>query len=86
MRWPTLLLDPRFDEPRAKLDKLIGEWKRNKAGLTSAEYEEIATAAKQMKEVLRGLAPQLNASEFLNVQDLLDDVIAKAESAANPNK
>ncbi len=86
VRWPTLLMDPRFDEPRAKLDKLLEAWKSSKVGLTSGEYEEMAALARQMKDILRGMAAQLNAAEYLTVQDLLDDVIAKAQAAANPNK
>ncbi len=33
-----------------------------------------------------GTGGKINAAEYVNVQDLLDDIIAKAEAAANPNK
>ncbi len=86
VRWPSLLLDPRFERPRVKLDKLLAAWKSTEAGLTSAEYQEIANLAGQMKETLRGLAPQLNAAEYLTVQEFLDDIIRRAQAAADPNR
>jgi len=85
-RWPSLLNDARFAVPRAKLEELLGSSGSVKAGLTTPEYEEIIKQAEDMKDVLRGMAPELNAAEYLAVQRFLDDLIAKAKAAASPNQ
>jgi hypothetical protein len=85
-RWPTLLGDSRFDVPRAKLDKLLAAAEASQAGLTSAEYEEIVRAANEMKSTLRQMAPELNASEYLMVNDFLDKLISEYQSKANPTQ
>lgn len=83
-RWPTLLNDSRFAVPRTKLERLLTDAASPKEGLTSAEYDEIVKQAEQMKDVMRGMAAELNAAEYLAVERFLNDLIAKAKAAANP--
>jgi hypothetical protein len=85
-RWPTLLKDPRFAKPREQLDDLLGSQGVVRGGLTSAEYEEIIAAADQMEQILRGMASELNAAEYLAVKGFLDDLIARAKAAMNPGQ
>ena len=85
-RWPTLLDDSLFAEPRAKLEKLLGAAETSEAGLTTIEYEEMVEAARQIKEILRELAHELNAAEYLAVDKFLNDLISKYRSKANPTQ
>ena len=84
VKWPTLLKDPRFAEPRSKLEKLLAADRATEAGLTSAEYEEMVRAATRMKDVLRGMAGELIAAEYLAVEGFLNDLISKYQAKANP--
>lgn len=85
-QWPTLLNDSRFAVPREKLLKLIEAHEKSREGLTTAEYEEAIELAGEMKDVLREMASELNAAEYLNVQRFLDELIAKARAFAARNQ
>ena len=83
-RWPTLLEDPRFSEPRATLERLLAKAEATNTSLAVFEYRMIVDAAEEMKEILRGMAHELNAAEFLLVQQFLDGIISDYQSKANP--
>ena len=83
-RWPTLLNDSRFAVPRAKLQELLSDAAASTDGLTTAEYEEIVKQAEEMKDVLRRMASELNAAEYLAVERFLNDLTAKAKAAVKP--
>jgi hypothetical protein len=85
-QWPSLLSDPRFAEPRAELAKLLAAEQATEARLTSQEYQEIVAAAARMKEILRGMAGELNAAEYLMVSDFLDKLMATYRAKAEPTQ
>jgi len=85
-RWPSLLTDPRFDEPRREIDKLLAREQSSEVRLTSGEYEEIVEAAAQMKDILRSVASRVNAAEYLAVEKFLDEMIQQYQSKAKPSQ
>ncbi len=85
-RWPTLLNGARFAETRLKLDKHLAADEASQVGLTTAEYEEIVAEATRMKEILRRIAVEINAAEYLAVEKFLNDLISKYQSKANPTQ
>jgi len=86
LRWPTLLRTSPFDEPRQEIEQVLTAAESRDARPTAAECREIAALLGQMKGILRGLASQLNAEEYLAVEDVLDGLIARAKSAAESSK
>jgi hypothetical protein len=82
--WPSLLGDPRFAQPRAELEKLLAADQASEAGLTTGQYEEIVAAAVRMKDILRGMAGELNAAEYLLVDDFLKQLMAEYQAKADP--
>lgn len=84
MRWPTVLRESQFDQPRSELEKLLTAAHQSTAGLTSAEYEEIHGAAEKMRSILRSMAHELSAAEFLWVDEYLQNLAKQADKLAHP--
>ncbi len=79
IRWPTLLRDPQFRQRRERLDKLFGERTAANSGPNSQHTLQILATVDQLKRLLREMAPQLNASEYLAVDEFLDGLAAQAK-------
>jgi hypothetical protein len=84
--WGSILGDPRFEAPRSELEKLLGGRKWPQAGRTSSEYDAMIDLVGKMKGVLRQIADELKGSEYVGVEEFLDDLIAHVRAAANPKK
>jgi hypothetical protein len=84
--WGSILGDARFDAPRSELEKLLGGRKWPQAGQTSSEYDEMIALVGKMKGILRQIAAELKATEYVAVEDFLNDLVAHVRAAANPKK
>ena len=80
IQWPTLLLDPRFAQERAAMERLFLARTPEDSGVDSKNYEAVLTTAEEMKQTLRQMASELNAAEYQMVNDFLVSLVEQAKA------
>ncbi len=86
VQWPTLLMDVRFSQYRAKVDQLVEKGVPQSAATKSRYFRQVYDAVQEMKETLKKMAPEVNAAEYMLVEKFLDDLTDKARLELDPTK
>ena len=74
IRWPAILTDSRFAAEREQIEAPFRRALSGGPTPTVADYRTIIAASEQMKVKLRGMAPELIASEYLVLDSFLDQL------------
>jgi hypothetical protein len=82
IRWPTVLLDPRFDEARAKIEAPYRRVEAESKPMTADDYVQMVATANGMKATLKQMAYEISAAEYMATEQFLDQLIKEAEARA----
>ncbi len=82
IKWPRILRNQRFAKQRARVEAPYLDRTPAAGRPTADDYREMIDAAAQMKTILKGLAYEISAGEFLEVEKFLDTLAAEAREGA----
>ena len=83
IKWPAIFYDRRFDALRAQVEAPYRRGNGKVLGTpTAADYRNIVKAAQQMKVVLKQMADEISARDYLDADADLDGLIAQANGRA----
>ena len=79
IKWPPWLMDPRFAQRRDRVEELLQRQASGGGKLTAKDYREIVDAVAKMKTTLKGMAYEITAGTYLEVEKFLDSLAAEAQ-------
>lgn len=82
IKWLPLLKDPRFAKQRARVEAPYLERAAGRGDVTVAEYREMIDATVQMKTILKQMANEISAADYLAAEKFLDTLAAEASQRA----
>jgi len=80
VKWPSIFLDPRFEEPRTELEALADKIKPLKNGLTSEQYDQFYQLIVQMVDILKKMQKEMNVAEYNLAGEFLNSLVLEARS------
>jgi hypothetical protein len=89
IKWSPVLQAPQFAEQRARIE---APYRRGAKGLstpTAKDYQDMIAATGQMKLILKNMATEISAQDYLNAAAFLDQLAAEARGRlekASPKK
>jgi hypothetical protein len=78
IKWPVPLLDPRFDKLRAEVEEPFRKQASAGSPPTIEDYQKMIGAADQMKQLLTGMAFQVSAAQYKELERFLDSLAGEA--------
>jgi len=78
IKWPVPLLDPRFDKLRTKVEEPFRKQASSGNPPTIEEYQKMIEAADQMKKLLTGMAFEVSAAQYKELERFLDALAGEA--------
>ena len=78
IKWPVALLDPRFDKLRAEVEEPFRKQASGGTPPTIEEYQKMIDAAGEMKGLLTGLAFEVSAAQYKELEKFLDALAGEA--------
>jgi hypothetical protein len=78
IKWPPLLCDPQFAQQRARIEAPYRRSSQGQGNPTDADYQAMIEAAAQMKAILKQLAANISAQDYINADAFLDQLAAEA--------
>jgi len=79
IKWPVALLDPRFDKLRAEIEEPFRKQAVGGTPPTIEEYKTMIEAADEMKGLLTGIAFEISAAQYKELEKFLDTLAAEAQ-------
>jgi len=78
IEWSSVLRDPRFAEQRARIEAPYRRGSKVPSTPTAKDYQGMIEATRQMKTILKGLAADVSARDYLDAEAFLDQLAAEA--------
>jgi hypothetical protein len=78
IKWPVPLMDPRFDKLRAEVEEPFRKQASAGSLPTIEDYQKMIEAADQMKQLLTGMAFQVSAAQYKELERFLDSLAGEA--------
>jgi hypothetical protein len=78
IHWPAVLRQPQFAERRARIEAPYRRGAKTTSVPTTEDYRVMIEAVGQMKTILKGMADDISAREYLDAEAFLDRLAAEA--------
>jgi len=78
IKWPSVLRDPQFAERRARIENPYRRGSKVPSTPTAKDCQEMIETAGQMKMILKGMAANISARDYLDAEAFLDQLAAEA--------
>lgn len=82
IKWPALLRNSRFAEQRATVEAPYRRPSSEDGGPTVDDFHKMVDATAEMKLILKGMANEIRASQYLDAEKFLDTLAAEAREWA----
>ena len=86
IKWPPVLCEGRFAEQRALVEAPYRRDPKEKVIPTTADYENMIKAVKQMKILLDEMTSAISAQEYLHAEKFLDQLAAESQQRIEKSK
>ena len=80
IKWPVLLKEPPFAEQRARVEEPYRRQASEGGRPTAGDFRSMIDAAGEMKTILKGIAYEVSAGDYMAVEKFLNDLAAEAQA------
>ena len=85
--WPNLLLNPRYETTRTRLERLFADRAQRAFSTANPQMRhEIEAAARTLKEELRGQIAELRPGDYLQAKRFVQALADEARLPASPTQ